>query len=157
MSSRSNKKCWSYSEAQRTTLYVRYLLGSLRECFIAAWHHHRRFRHDPTDSDSHDLAAIHRREGVTLLGELDRLGILAYQNPLRGIALFPFAVAVRDAGQSARREAFWVYRDSRFECDRYILNDDLCTHCDLEGHERPIPAAWMEPGAVPTLNGETKP
>lgn len=142
MSSRSNKKCWSFSEAQRATLYVRFLLGSLRECFIAAWHHHLLVRRELDSLYCREAVLRHRQEGVTVLGELDRLSILPYQSPLRGIALFEFEVKVEQLeGSMERRTAYWVYKDSREAIDTFAFAADLFGQ-ELLAVERPVPEAW---------------
>lgn len=144
MSSRSNNKTWSYREVQRSVVYVRFLLGTLRECFIAAWHHHRLIRRDPTATASHDLTAVHRREGIAALEELQRLGVIPYQSPLRGIALFPFQVeAKRQDGSTESRTAFWVYKDSRDEIDSFVFAEDVFDK-ELLGVERAVPEEWKE-------------
>jgi hypothetical protein len=150
-------RTWDYVAAQKAVPYVRRLLAGLREHYVATWHFQRLATRDP-DEPSHRRAVLrHRREGCDILEELKRLGVMPYQSPLRGIALFPFAVSDQRAGQVAERQALWVYRDSREQIDHYILYDDLSTCCELEGYEKLVPEEWKRAGAIPTLDEETTP
>jgi hypothetical protein len=54
---------------------------------------------------------------------------------LRGIALFPFVVEDR----AGRREAYFVYKDTPYGIDAYLMADDLCGGNDLYGSERSVP------------------
>ena len=130
-------RCWTYAKALHAVPHVRRLLATLRETFIAAWHFHRLGRGREVD--------FHRGRGVAALGELDRLGVLAYQNPLRGIALFPFVVE----GRGGRRQAYLVYKDTRDGIDAHVLGDELCGSNDLYDSERPVPDAWKAGRGVP--------
>jgi hypothetical protein len=148
---------WSYAAAQKVLPYVRRLLADLRGHCIAAWHF-RRLAGLDADNQSHGQDMLrHRHEGCEILVELDRLGIVPFDNPLRGIALFPYTEAVRVAGQVLERNAFWIYRDSRDDIDSYILYDDLVYHHDLEGNERRVPEEWKRPAAAPTAITEERP
>lgn len=149
-------RSWTYAEARRTTPFVRLLLGSLRENFIAAWHFFRLNGYDAKGRPYRREVEYHQREGRTALGELQALGVLPYQSPARGIALFPFEVgAEQDGGSTGRRAAYLVYKDSRDRIDSYILADILCTYGDLHGHEKAVPEWWKEPGASPRLERES--
>src|SRR5205814_397818 len=89
--------------------------------------------------------------GRKLLTELNQIGVLVYDSPLRGIALFPFFVHHDDGHSSTQREAFFVFKDSRESIDTFIFNDEFCRHADLYGWEREIPDHWKKPGATATL------
>ena len=144
-------RTWTYSEASRSVPYVRVILGSLRESYIAAWHEFRLSRQEPDCLGHREERRRHCEEGVVDLEELARLGVFAYDTPLRGIALFP--VVIHEGGSP--RDAYFVYKDSRNEIESFVFNDDLCEHYDLLGWERPVPAAWK--AGVPVLNLEVKP
>jgi hypothetical protein len=145
-------RVWSHAEASRTLPYVRLLLGSLREGFITIWHLFRLTGYQANNPDHREQMRWLREEAVADLEELQRLGILAYDSPSRGIALFPFIV---DECETPR-EAFLVYKDSRDNIDSFIFNDEFCEHNDLFGFERAVPDGWKQPGAVPKLE-EVKP
>jgi hypothetical protein len=135
-------RSWSYVEAQRSVVYVRPLLGCLRTHYISAWHHHRMARRDPADASHRQAVQRHRQEGIAVLEELDRLGILAYQSPLRGIALFPFEVKFEQLdGSMERRTAYWVLKDSREAIDAFAFAADFYGQ-ELLTVERPVPEAW---------------
>jgi hypothetical protein len=99
---------WSYPEATESIPYVRRLLGSLREHFIAAWHYYRLDHLDPDEPAHKARLAFHRREGVAALEDLHELDVLPYESPLRGIALFP--LLVHDHGTPGQ-QAYLVYKD----------------------------------------------
>jgi hypothetical protein len=138
------RPCWGYREAQTTTPYVRSLLGGLRASFISAWHYYRLVRRNPTDSDIYGLVVAHRRDGAAALEEFQRLGVLPYSSPLRGIALFPFEVEVqRHDRPSESRAAFWVFKDSRDSIDSFVYAEDVFDK-ELLGVERAVPEEWKE-------------
>lgn len=138
MRARRRTPLWTYAAASRALPYVRLILGKLREEFITIWHLYRVAGYDATNPDYRDQLRFLGEEGRVALAELDRLGVIAYQSPLRGIALFPFAVA----GPGGVQEAYFVYKDSRDQIDSYIFRDVLCEHDDLLGWEKPVPDAW---------------
>ena len=154
--SRSTKRVpnWSYAAASRTLPYIRLVLRDLREGFVAIWHLYKLAGCDVNHPAYGEQIRLLGDEARAILEEFDRLGVIPYQSPLRGIALFPFLV--QDDQGGTPREAYFVFRDSRFEADAYILADALCEHNDLHGYERPLPAAWKEPGAVPILEREVR-
>lgn len=139
---------WTFAEASKTLLYIRFSLGQLRENFILVWHLYKKNKYKTEGGEYGDEIAKSADAGRGLIAEFNRIGVIAYQSPLRGIALFPFLV---HAGKDRRRESYFVYKDSREEIETFIFKDDLCTHNDLYGYERLIPAAWKETGAIPTL------
>lgn len=151
MKGQKQPRVWAYAEASGALPYLRLVLRDLREGFIAIWHLYRLAGGDVTHPDYRDRIRLLGDEARTILAELDRLGVIPYQSPLRGIALYPFIV---HEGKGSRREAYFVFKDSRDEIDTYILSDDLCERNDLYADERPVPAGWKEPGAVPRLGQE---
>lgn len=131
---------WSYMEAQRTIPYVRLLLASLREHYIACWHYIRLNGHDPTCREHHPRWLYHRQEGEAALNEIFDLGVCVFDNPLRGIALFRFEVEVEiDESSTAEWIGFWLYRDTRDQIDSFVFAFDLHDTTDLLLIERPIP------------------
>lgn len=144
-------RTWTYAEAGSSIVYVRRLLVASREHYVAAWHYYRLNRRDLESEEHRDEMQHHREEGIQALMELERLGVLAYQNPLRGIALFPFLV--RDDQGGTPREAWFVYKDSRPTIDSFVFNEELCFFADLYGYERPVPEEWKA-GAVSKLGQE---
>lgn len=145
---------WAYAAASRTLPYVRLVLRDLREGFIEIWHLYRLAGGDVNHPDFRDRIRRLGDEARTIFKELDRLGVIPYQSPLRGITLFPFLV---HEGEGRKREAYFVYKDTRNEINSFIFADDLCERNDLYGDERPVPAGWKEPGAVPRLEQEARP
>lgn len=138
--SESRKVPWSYSEAQKTVPYVRRLLSSLREHYIACWHFIRLNGHDPNCREYHPRWLYHRQEGEAALNDLFDLSVCLFDNPLRGIAIFRFAVEVElDENSTAARIAFWLYRDTRNEIESFLFASDLYDTNDLLCIERPIP------------------
>lgn len=147
-------RLWNYDQAASTITYIRPLLAECRECYIRVWHLYRKNRYS-------SKVGPHRRKlkkagdrGRAALTEINKIGILVYYSPLRGIALFPILVHC-DGG--IKREAYFVYKDSRDTIDSFIFNDELCEFADLYGWERPVPEEWKRVGAIPKLNRETKP
>jgi hypothetical protein len=156
MAAGSNKRVtiWTYAAACRTLPYVRLLLRDLRGGFIAIWHLYRLAGGDVNHSEYQDRIRRLGDEARTIFKELDRLGVIAYQSPLRGIALFPFIVRV---GEGSSREAYFVFKDTRDEIDSYIYADDLCERNDLNADEKPVPEEWKKPGVIPMLEREARP
>lgn len=142
---------WTYTEASGTVPYIRLMLRDLREGFVAIWHLYKAAGYDLNEPDFRDRIRGLGDEARTIFRELDRLGVIPYQSPLRGIALFPFVVQ-ENKGRS--REAYYVYKDIRDEIDSYIFADDLCERNDLYADERPVPTDWKQPGTVPRLERE---
>lgn len=143
-------KVWNYETAAKTLPYVRVVLRILREQFIAFCHLYRRFGYDTRNPDCQKRLQMLCKKGVADLEELKRLGILVYEAPFRGIALFPFVV--QDDGTP--RQAFFVFKDTCEGIEAFILNDEICEQNDLFGYERPIPETWKRVEAVPTLRKE---
>src|SRR4051812_18946898 len=85
---------WSYSDAQKTIPFVRRLLASLREHYIAGWHFILLAGHEPICQEHHARRLYHCQEAEAALNELFDLGVCVFDNPLRGIALFRFTVEV---------------------------------------------------------------
>lgn len=156
MAAKSNKRVtiWTYTAACRTLPYVRLVLRDLREGFVSIWHLYRLAGGDVNHPDDRDGIRRLGDEARTSLDELDRQGIIPYQSPLRGIALFPFIV---HEGRGRSREAYFVYKDTRDEIDTYIFADDLCGRNDLYADERPVPDEWKKPAVIPNLDREAKP
>ena len=144
-------RIWTYQEAARTIPYVRKTLGLLRETFIKVWHLHRLDRYDLHGHNT-EMEAL-GDEGTEATKELHRLGIFNYQNPLRGIALFPFVVNYSDGrgGDNMPRPAWFVYKDSRDQIDHFIFADLLTTYKDLYGWEMRVPEEWKKLTATPVL------
>lgn len=155
--SRSTKRVpnWSYAAASQTLAYIRLVLRDLREGFVSIWHLYKLAGCDVNHPAYGEQIRLLGDEAQAILEEFDRLGVIPYESPRRGIALFPFLL--QDDQGGTPREAYFVFRDSRDEIDAYILADDLCTHNDLDGYERPVSVVWKEPGAVPTLGPENCP
>jgi hypothetical protein len=139
---------WTYAEASRTVPYVRRLLATLRHTYIHAWHLYGK-SHRAADPDSVLAEWVKSRdEGVAVLEELDRLGIIPYQSPLRGIALFRFSVEVEvDDVATDDLIAFFVYKDNRDQIETFAFAPDIYDHDGLFGAERPIPDA-LKAGAT---------
>ncbi len=134
------KTPWSYSEAQRTLPYVRRLLASLREHYIACWHYVRLSGHDPSCQEYHPRWLYHRQEAEAALNDLFDLSVCVFDNPMRGIVLFRFAVEVElDQSSTAEWIAFWLYRDTRDQIASFVFAADLHDAHDLLLIERPIP------------------
>lgn len=151
--SKKTQRAWNYTAASRTLPYVRLVLRDLREHYIRVWHLYRLAGNTVDHPDYGDLIRFHSGEGRTALAELKSLGIVPYQSPLRGIALFPFIIR---EGKGVRREMYFVYKDSRDSIDTFIFEDDLGEHNDLYGFERAVPDEWKEPETIPRLERETK-
>jgi hypothetical protein len=145
---------WTYAAASRTLPYVSYVLQHLREGFIEIWHLYRIGGNNVNNPKFRDRIRHLADDGREAIAELDRLGVIAYQSPLRGIALFPFLV---HEGKGRRRKAYYVFKDTRDSIDSFIFADDLCARNDLYVDERPIPAGWKVAGAIPTLIEGTTP
>lgn len=154
MKRKKQPRVWTYAAASRTLPYIRSLLRDLRENFILVWHVYWLAGGDVDHPDYRDWLRHLGDEARTVLGEFDRLGVIPYQSPLRGIALFPFVV---QEGRGHRRDAYFIFKDTRDDIDTYIIADDLYDRNDLYGNERPVPAGWKEPGAVPRLEQEARP
>lgn len=127
--------------------YVRVLLRCIRASYIGAWHHARLLWHEGNCLKHREEMHRHHQEGQEALTELCELGVFAFDNPLRGVALYLF---IAQDG-SKEREAYFVYKDSRDGIDDFILHDDLYVSKDLLGFERPVPEAWKQTGAIPKL------
>jgi hypothetical protein len=155
MAARSNMRVaiWTYAEASRTLPYVRLVLRDLRECYITIWHLYKAAGYDLNDPAYRERFRFLGEAGKAAMQELDFLGVIPYQSPLRGIALYPFVV---QDDQGGTEEAFFVFKDTRDGIDTYILQDDLGENGDLYGDERPVPAGWKEPGAIPRLEEEPR-
>jgi hypothetical protein len=156
MAAGSNKRVtiWTYAAACRTLPYVRLVLRDLREGFVAIWHLYKAAGGDVQHPDFRQRIRRLGDEARLIFRELDRLGVIPYQSPSRGIALFPFLV---HKGKGSSREAYYVYKDSRDEIGTYIFADDLCERNDLYADERPVPENWKNPGAIPGLEREEQP
>lgn len=155
MKKKKQSPVWSYAAASRTLPYIRLVLRDLREGFVSIWHLYKLARCDVNHPDYREQIRLLGDEARTILAEFDRLGVIPYESPRRGIALFPFLL--QDDQGGTPREAYFVFRDTRSEIDTYILADDLFEHNDLDGYERPLPEAWKEQGAVPALGPENRP
>jgi hypothetical protein len=147
-------RIWTFAEASGVLPYLRLLLRDVREGFIAIWHLYRLGGGDVNHPDFRDRIRRLGGEARAVLDEFDRLGVILYQSPLRGIALFPIFV---HQSKGVRREAYFVYKDTREEIDTYIFADDLCDRNDLYTNEKPVPQEWKEPGVVPGLEREGQP
>ncbi len=131
---------WTYEEASRTVPYVRRLLAALRTTYIRAWHLYRKSRRAAHPESVHAEWEKQRDEGVAVLEELDRLGVIPFQSPLRGIAAFRFNVEVEEEAEStADLIAFFVYKDSRDHIETFAFSHDIYDQDGLFGAERPIP------------------
>lgn len=136
---------WTYEEASRTVPYVRRLLATLRQTYIAAWHLYGMSRRAADPESIHAEWEKQRDEGVAVLEELDRLGVIPFQSPLRGIAVFRFNVEVEvDAESTADLIAFFVYKDTRDRIETFAFSHDIYDQDGLFGAERPIPEALKE-------------
>lgn len=144
-------RIWTYGEAQRSIVYVRRLLIDLRQHYILCWHFFRLSRSGPDGLGCDFEMRLHRQEGAAAVDELKRLGVVAYESPVRGIALFPFHVRGGDGRTSRRREAYYVYKDSRDGIDSFVFDDDLSSENDLFGCEKPVPEAWKSGQVVPAI------
>lgn len=153
MNSQKKPQVWTYSSASRTLPYVRLVLRDLRECFIAIWHLYKAAGYDLNHPAYRERFRLLGEAGKAALEELDHLGVIPYQSPLRGIALYPFAF---HDDQGGTQEAFLVFKDTRNVIDSYILQDDLGENGDLYADEKPVPQKWKMPGAIPTLEQEAK-
>lgn len=142
---------WTYAEASRTLPYVRLILRDLRECYVTIWHLYKAAGYNLNEPDYREQFRLLGEGGKAALEELDHLGVIPYQSPLRGIALYPFVV---QDDQGGTEEAFFVFKDTRDGIDSYILQDDLGEYGDLYGDEKLVPASWKEPGVVPHLERE---
>jgi hypothetical protein len=149
---RKQQWVWTYATVSRTIPYLRLLFRDLRGGFIAIWHLYRLAGSNVNHPEYQDRIRRLSDEARTIFKELDRLGVIPYQSPLRGIALFPFVVRV---SEGSNREAYFIFKDSRDEIDTYILADDLCERNDLYTDERPVPQEWKKPGVIPNLGQET--
>jgi hypothetical protein len=156
MAARSNNRVptWTYAVASKSVPYIRMVLNDLREGFIAIWHLYKAAGYDLNHPAYRERFRLLGEAGKAALEELDRLGVIPYQSPLRGIALYPFAF---QDDQGGTQEAFFIYKDTRDGIDSYILQDDLGENGDLYGDEEPIPDAWKEAGAVPRPEQEARP
>jgi hypothetical protein len=143
---------WTFTGASRTLPYIRVLLRHLREGFITIWHLFKVAGYDAANPAYREQMRFLRDEGLAALEELDHLGVIAYQSPLRGIALFPFLVRYGKGGVS--REAYFVFKDTRDGIDSFIFADELCEHNDLYGCEMLVPEAWKELDAIPVVEKE---
>jgi hypothetical protein len=140
-------RIWTYTEASDAVPFIRVILGYLRRGFIRVWHLYRVAGYDAANPIYSEEMQFLREEGIKALDELKRLGILPYERPTRGIALFP--LLVDDGGTP--HQAFFVFKDSREEIDSFFFNDALSMHYDLFRCELPIPNEWRKSGAVPML------
>src|SRR4051812_3262322 len=109
----SGSRFWTFQEATKTLPYVRVLLGSLREHYIAARHAWWLNGRAP-EASPYGGVQYHRNEGLTLLNEFWDLGVIPFQPWFRGIGMCPFEVNTQlDPGITQLRVAYFVYRDSR--------------------------------------------
>ena len=136
---------WTYAEASRTVPYVRRLLATLRDTYIAAWHLYRKSLRAADAESVHAEWLKHRDEGVAILEELDRLGVIPFQSPLRGIALFRFNVEVEvNDEETADLIGYFVYRDTRDRIETFAFAPEIYDNDGLFGAERAIPNALKE-------------
>ncbi len=136
---------WTYEEARRTVPYVRRLLATLRETYIACGHLSLQSRRNPDADGILEEWWRHRDGGVAVLEELDRLGIGVFQSPLRGIALYRLNVEVEvDDETTADMIGYFVYKDSRDQIETFVFCPDLYDCDGLFGAERPIPDALKQ-------------
>ena len=142
---------WTCAAASRTLPYIRLVLRDLRECYIAIWHLFRMAGYDLNNPDYRERFRLLGEAGQAALKKLDHLGVIPYQSPLRGIALFPFSI--QDDQGGTPQEAYFVFKDTRDSIDSYILQDDLGENGDLYGDEKPVPVQWREPGRCPPWSG----
>lgn len=154
---KKRNRFWAFEEAQKAVPYVRRLLATLRETYIACWHLYRKSLL-ATDPVSVCAEWQERRdEGVAVLEELDRLGVIIFQSPLRGIAVFRFNVEVEvDADSTADLIAFFIYKDTRDQIETFAFSHDIHDHDGLFGAERPIPDA-LKQGATYLKREEVPP
>jgi hypothetical protein len=145
-------KVWTFEQANNTIPYVRFTLDAIRLAYINTWHLFKKNRYDRNRGEYHEEIERARATGVELLAELDRLGVLLYQSPLRGIALFPTFIHFNDGSGTTPREACFVYKNSRPTIDSFVFNDELCTYHDLYGWEKPVRESWKRPEVVPKLS-----
>lgn len=144
-------RLWTLAKARESVKLVRATLQDLRITYISTWHLYRLNKYQPEGGKYGDEIKKVGDEGRRLLSEFDRIGVIAYQSPLRGIALFPFIAYFRDGNGTTPREAYYVYKDTRESISSYIFADNLCAFNDLYGWERPIPAKWEGKDAIPEL------
>jgi len=146
-----NCKLWAYEDANAAVPYIRPMLKQLREDYIKVWHLFRKdgHRHDGPHADQ--LESLQEAGGV-IFKEMAKMGVLLYENPRRGIALFPFLVHYEDGHGSTPREASYVYMDTRNTIDSYIFHDEFQAFQDLYAWLRPVPAEWKKSGIRPTLH-----
>lgn len=138
-------RLWTFNEASRAVPYVRRLLATVRASYIACRHLYLKSLRSADPEGIHAEWLRRRDEGVAALEELHRLGVIIYQGPLRGIALFPFGVEVEaDDGATTGMIAFFVYKDSRDRIDSFAFAPDLHDQGGLLGAERPIPDALRQ-------------
>lgn len=143
-------KIWSLSDAIRTVPYIRSLCGTLRESLITAKHYYRKGGYDKGTKYDAEIAAA-QNSGRATINEFTKLCVIPYQNPIRGIALFPFLVYYQDDKGNTPREAFYVYKDSRNRIDSFIYADEEAAYNDLYGWELPIPEEWRREGVSPSI------
>jgi hypothetical protein len=142
---RRGTRPWTYAEASRAVPYVRRLLATLRETCVACRLSHRKAFRTAGPKGVRPEWLRHRDEVAAVLEELDRLGVVAYQSPLRGIALFRFEIDVEaDDGAAEGRVAFFIYKDSRDRIDSFAFAGDIYDVRGLFGAERPVPDALRE-------------
>jgi hypothetical protein len=138
---------WTHAEASRTIQYVRLLLRNLRENFVLMWHVYRLVKSDAANQTHRQMLQTCREEAHAAFDELNRLSVIAYESPLRGIALFPFLVP-HDC--DTLRRAYFVYKDSRDTIDSFVFEDDLCESRNLYACEQQVPNDWKAPVVIPT-------
>lgn len=148
---------WTYEEASRTIPYVRRLLATVRESYIACGHLARLSRRLPDAAGVVAAWRRHRDEGVAALEELDRLGVVLLKDLLRGVALFRINVLVEVGGDyTADLLGFLVYRDSRDGIETFAFCPDIYDMDGLLGAERPIPDA-LRKGATYLTRADVPP
>jgi hypothetical protein len=144
----SRAKLWNYADAMKAVPYVRVILRELRESYFKVWHLYR--LNEETGMHEAEMKSL-KANGLAALDELARLGVLCFERPSRGIALFRFLVSMGDGRTRIQREAWYVFKDSRDSIDSFVFDDELMSG-DLFGYEMPVPAAWKKPNAIPHLD-----
>lgn len=137
---KTKTKLWSYLEAQKTVPSIQKSLISLREHYITVWHLFRKYQKNPELFEEKKKLEKLGDDGVRILKNINKLGIIVFENPLRGIALYPIKILAK--GFDDPREAFLVYKDSREEIETFIFTDHLLSFHDLPGFEQQIPKDW---------------
>lgn len=129
---------WTLQSARYAVPYIELLLRSMREVACRLAHFRRLVRKgDASKQPAFEKASEELAGHYT---DLMAAGVYYFDNPARGIALFPSQLPSKNGCGPV--DILFVYKDTQLAINTFVILKDLFLTNDLVACERPIPPEW---------------